>query len=268
MHPLSKIIMVIAACSVLLAAGAANASGKPDTSEVRSAKVYSGSLDLSGNGRLLALGVYQDTDGEGRSSWRIVVNGKTTVRLPKTEDGLYGPTVTVTQSDLNGDKRPELMLLRYNTGSSGAKAIDVFEPSKAWRNLFSVTPEFESHDPAYLVRYRGNGKVSFVGLQTGMKAVIVVDKSHYGDSDAKVEKMLEGIETWIDPVQDYEFGDFNHNSYTEITTVRRVIGVSHADTIALLKRRYVLRHGHYEADLETLTDATGRKTIAVKTIKR
>lgn len=39
------------------------------------------------------------------------------------------------------------------------------------------------------------------------------------------------ISSWVDPISDYEFKDTDGDGVMEITTMQRVIGISHPDTL-------------------------------------
>ena len=58
-------------------------------------------------------------------------------------------------------------------------------------------------DSRFKVKYIGDYKASFIDGKTGLNSIIVLDKKRY----TGMEKMVEKLKNWIDPIANYQFID-------------------------------------------------------------
>lgn len=216
--------------------------------------------DLQGDAAKEKVALYGEQTKEGMPlSWSLVVDGIEKVKLSH-EDGLYG-FGEAAFADVDGDQKVEVLLYRHSGGSAGAKGLNVYKTAEEnWQELFSVNNTLEAEDTRFEVKYMGNYYASFEDKETGLKSTIPLDKMQYKG----IEDMLNGISTWIDPVIDYSLVDHNGDGIKEIITLQRVIGVAHADTLALLKTTYKIEKGRYKAVTLTLCDNKDKPLAEVK----
>ena len=192
-------------------------------------------------------------------AWSLVVDNIEKVRL-STEDGLYF-FAEIKFADVDGDQQDEVLLYRQSSGSSGARALNIYKTSpQDWQELFASHQPEPADDERFLVKYLRDYYVHFEDKTTGLKSTISLDKDQYIGN----ENMLPGIATWIDPIIDYSLVDHNGDGVQEIVTIQRVIGVAHVDTIGLLKTTYRMESGHYRAVILTLCDRNDKPLAEAK----
>lgn len=214
--------------------------------------------DVYGDNNKEKIILYAEQNKSGMPvSWSLVVNGIEKVKLTSVEGGLYS-FAQVKFVDVDGDHDDEVLLYRQSSGSAGALGLNIYKPTaKDWQLLFAIENPFglssqsdNSSSQRYEVKYLGNYYASFEDKKTGLKSTITLDKAKYKG----MEDMLKNISTWVDPVVDYIIVDPDGDGIKDIITIQRVIGVAHADTLALLKTTYKLQNGKYKAITLTLTD--------------
>ncbi|WP_238442535.1 hypothetical protein [Desulforamulus reducens] len=192
-------------------------------------------------------------------SWSLVVNGIEKIKLSH-EGGLYS-FAEMNFVDIDGDKKEEVLLYRQSSGSAGAKGLNVYKPTEAkWQQVFSNVITTDMGQERFQVKYMGDYFVRFEDKETGLKAVIELNKKQYQG----IENMLKNISTWIDPIIDYSLVDHDGDGTKEIITLQRVIGISHADTIALLKTTYKMEQGQYKLISLTLCDYNDKPLAEAK----
>jgi len=209
--------------------------------------------DLYGDGNKEKIVFYRQDDEEGWPvAWTIVVDGYEMATLDGQE-GVY-TLADFKLQDVDGQGGPEVLFYRYNTGTSGAKGLNIFKPDKdRWDEMFDVPNPFDMDKERFEMNYLGDYRVSFKDKETGLEHTIELEKSRYNG----IEEMLEGIGTWVDPIAEYRIDDIDGDGVSEITTIQTVIGISHVDAIALLQTVYRLRNGVYQADKVMLTTYSG-----------
>lgn len=218
-------------------------------------------LNLLGDESPEKVVLYSEPNDSGMPvSFSLVVNNIEKVKLG-SEDGLYS-IAAVKFEDIDGDKNPEVLLYRSSTGSSGARGLNIYKPGEGdWPQLFGVAnPMYTDDDQRFKVKYIGDYYASFEDQETGLKTTIPLAKERYNG----IEDMLKGIATWIDPIAEYSLVDHDGDGKEEIITIQRVIGVAHADTIALLKTTYKLAGDGYQAVTLTLCDDKDKPLAEVK----
>ncbi len=210
--------------------------------------------DLNGDGSKEKIIFYERKNEQGMPvAWTIVVDGYEITALDG-EEGTY-TLADFKLQDVDGEDGPEVLFYRYNTGSAAAQSLNIFKLSpKGWGEIFSVRNYFNMGRDRFEMKYLGNYQVSFKDKETGFEHTIELEKSRYIGTDV----MLEDISTWVDPIAEYRIDDIDGDRVNEITTVQRVIGVAHVDTIAILQTVYQLRDGVYKADKVKLTSDTGQ----------
>lgn len=211
--------------------------------------------DLNGDGSKEKIIFYAQKNEQGMPiAWTIVVDGYDMATLDgQEEEGVY-TLADIALQDIDGEDGPEILFYRYSTGSAVAQGLNIFKPGKDnWGEMFNVPNPFGMGKDRFEIKYLGDYRVSFKDKETGLEHTIELKKSNYNGN----EEMLEGISTWIDPISEYRIDDIDGDGVNEITTVQRVIGVSHSDTIAILQTVYQLREGVYKADKVMLTTDTG-----------
>lgn len=216
--------------------------------------------DLLGDQREEKILLYAEQAKDGLPlAWALVVDDVEKVRLTP-EEGLYF-FAEMNLSDVDGDGQKEVLLYRQSSGSAGARALNIYQTTEdSWQEIFAVDHLAQTDDEHYQVKYLGDFYVSFEDKKTGLKSTIPLDKNQYQGS----EEMLNNITTWIDPVAAYSLVDHDGDGCQEIVTLQRVIGVSHVDTIALLKTTYYMTNGHYQAVNLALCDNKNKILAEVK----
>jgi hypothetical protein len=196
----------------------------------------------------------------------LTVDGDEKVNL-RLEDGYTSGELGF--ASLDGGRAGDVLLYQDCTGSCGAKLLEVYRPSRgAWQRIFAAPDDPQCYNigpdnKRYAVKYLGDYQVSFADRQTGLQAVIELDRAtHQG-----MENLLGRISTWVDPIADYRF-TVNGNGAQEIITVQRVIGVAHPDTIAELRTTYKLESGQYRPVSEALTTPADPVTGAVQVLSQ
>ncbi|MEG6523277.1 hypothetical protein [Desulfotomaculum sp. 1211_IL3151] len=204
--------------------------------------------------------LYVEETPEGMpQSWSLVVDGVEKVKLFH-EDGLYS-FAKLALADIDNDQRDEVLLYRQSSGSAGAMGLNVYKASENnLQQIFSNENEMNPSSPRFEVKYMGDYYVKFEDKETGLKAVIELDQKQYSN----LEDMLNNIATWIDPIADYSLVDYNDDGIKEIITIQRVIGISHADTIGLLKTTFKMDQNQYKATTLTLCDSKDKPLAEVK----
>lgn len=204
----------------------------------------------------IVLSVYQDTYGLPLS-WNITVDGQKMLDLGRDDYDL----ADIKFKDIDGDRRDEILVYRYSTGSAGTLGLNIYKPEASkWKELFAVKNLFDLPSKRFKIKYTGNYRVSFEDPETGLKATIPLEKERYKES----EDLLPKITSWVDPISDYEFKDTDGDGVMEITTVQRVIGISHPDTIALFKTMYKMHNQKYRVAMVSLYNDNGRLLARVK----
>lgn len=192
-------------------------------------------------------------------AWTVMVDGYEMVTLD-SQDGCY-TLADFKLQDVDGKDGPEVLIYRYCTGSSGAQGLNIFKPGKdGWSEIFKVSNDFSMGEDRFEIKYLGNYRVSFKDKETGLGHIIELEKSVYSECEA----MLEDISTWVDPIAEYRIEDTDGNGVKEITTVQRVCGITHPDTIAILNTVYQLRSGVYQTDKVVLTNNVGQLLAETK----
>lgn len=206
----------------------------------------------------ITLYVEESTKGMPQS-WSLVVDSVEKVKL-FPEDGLFF-FAKLALADIDNDQRDEVLLYRQSSGSAGAMGLNIYKASENnLQQIFCNKNEMDPSSPRFEVKYIGDYYVKFEDKETGLKAVIELDPKQYSDR----EDMLHNIATWIDPIADYSLVDYNDDGTKEIITIQRVIGISHADTIGLLKTTYRMDQGQYKAATLTLCDSKDKPLAEVK----
>ena len=210
--------------------------------------------DLNGDGGKEKIIFYERKNEQGMPvAWTIMVDGYEMAALDG-EEGIY-TLADFKLQDVDGKDGPEVLFYRYNTGSAAALSLNIFKTApKGWIEIFSVHNTFDMGRDRFEMRYLGDYQVSFKDKETGLEHIIKLEKSRYTSTYA----MLKDISTWVDPISEYRIDDIDGDRVNEITTVQRVIGIAHVDTIATLQTVYRLRNGVYKADRIKLTYDTGQ----------
>ncbi len=214
--------------------------------------------DVLGQGKMqtIVLSVYEDTYG-APLSWIITVDGQKMLNLSRDDYDM----ADFKFKDIDGDQRDEILVYRGSGGSAGAGGLNVYKPGTGkWKELFAVKNLFDLPSKRFQMKYIGNYRVSFEDQETGLKATIPLVKERYQG----MENSLPQITSWVDPISDYEIKDIDGDGVVEITTMQRVIGISHPDTIALFKTRYKMHNQEFRADLVSLYNDNGRLLAQVK----
>ncbi|SHK42549.1 hypothetical protein [Desulforamulus aeronauticus] len=216
--------------------------------------------------------LYAEQDKNGMPiAWSVVVDDVEKIKLPVKEEGLYS-FADLKFEDVDGDHKNEVLVYRQSSGSAGAMGLAIYKPQEgagAWQLLFAIEDPFDyasgsetgqENNARFEVKYAGDYYVVFKDHQTGLKSTIPLAKEEYKGS----ESLLQTISTWIDPIIDYSLVDHDGNGVKEIITLQRVIGISHVDTLALLKTTYQLKGGYYQAVSLTLYDNKDKPLAEVK----
>lgn len=223
--------------------------------------------DLDGDGGKSTLALNARVDEYGNPlDWYVLQDGAEKARLKQDEPGTFSASAELQAEDLDGDGKPEVLIYRRCSGSAGAVGLTVFSPSRQWEALFSIDDPFASGggpggtaNDRYETTYAGDGRVLFVDKQAGLQAMLTLDMKKYDAMDEKtVSRWLEQMEAWVDPVSEYGFADEDGDGVREIVTVQRIIGISHPDTIGLLKTTYRLERDGYRAISEAVFDEENR----------
>lgn len=202
-------------------------------------------------------------------AWSVVVDGVEKLKLPAQEEGLYS-FADLKLEDVDGDHKSEVLVYRQSSGSAGAMGLAIYKPQEgAWLSLFNIEDPFDyaygdatgnENKARFEVKYSGDYYAVFKDQQTGLNSTIQLNKEEYKDT----ADMLPNITTWIDPIIDYSLVDYDGDGIKEIITIQRVIGISHVDTLALLKTTYRLKEGQYQAEALTLFDNNDKPLAEVK----
>lgn len=213
--------------------------------------------DLDGDGRLNTVELVVQADDYGNpTEWTVTADGEKKAELTMEEPGLFGIMSMLALDDLDGDGKPEALVYRYSTGSSGAAGLHVFSPSQDWKHIFEIGNPFEygseGREGAFEVEYSGGFIASFEDTKTGLSGKLRLDASKYG-----AETDLNKLSTWIDPVSEYEIMDTDNDGVKEITAVQRVIGVFHADTIGYVHTTFDWDGGRYRKARQSLYNENG-----------
>lgn len=191
--------------------------------------------------------------------WRIICDKKEIVSM-YNEDGLYTLS-KIDSQDVNGDGNQEILVYRYSTGSGGATGLNIFQYAlDEWKEIFAIKNPVDYMQGNYHVKYDSNYIVKFTDKASGKYYPILLEKENY----VGIEEMLNGISTWIDPISDYDITDLDGDGVAEVVTTQRVIGVSHPDTIALLKTTYKIVGETYIAILTALHGSTGNLLFEIE----
>jgi hypothetical protein len=233
-------------------------------SEVRIAAIES---DVIGDGGKSTLELYASLDEYGNPLvWSVRQNGVEKARLEQNEPGTFSADAVLQTEDLDGDGKREVLIYRRSSGSAGAVGLTVLGPSRQWTALFSLDDPFAlgggsggTAGDRYETAYAGDHRVLFADKQTGLQALLALDMKKYEAMDEQaVDRWLNRMEAWVDPISEYRLTDEDGDGVREIVTVQRIIGISHPDTIGLLKTTYRLEGDEYRAVSEALFDDEGR----------
>ena len=239
-------------------------------SEVRIAAIES---DVIGDGGKSTLELYASLDEYGNPLvWSVRQNGVEKARLEQNEPGTFSADAVLQTEDLDGDGKREVLIYRRSSGSAGAVGLTVLGPSRQWTALFSLDDPFAlgggsggTAEGRYAVTYAGDGRVRFVDAQAHLDALLPLDMEKYELMDkTAVNRWLERMEAWIDPVSEYVVADEDGDGVSEIVTVQRIIGISHPDTIGFLKTTYRLEINGYKAVSEAVFDGQDRLVEQVR----
>jgi hypothetical protein len=231
--------------------------------------------DLSGNGHRskLDLSVLLD-ENSNPLAWILKVDGKETIKLPPAEEGLFGSRAELKQEDIDHSGTPKVLIFRRSTGTGGATGLNIYNPADSWKEIFAIQTGSEiggswgTNAERFEVKYLGNFKVSFKDIQAGLRATIPLNAKTYESMDAdQVKRWLTELTAWVDPISDYNIQDLDGDGVKEIVAVQRVIGISHPDTIALLKTTYKLQKGIYVKQKESIYNGEGSKLLGSVRVK-
>ncbi|GAB6179756.1 hypothetical protein JCM14036_10750 [Desulfotomaculum defluvii] len=216
--------------------------------------------NIFGDKTLEKIILYVEETPEGMpKSWSLVIEGVEKIKLFH-EDGLFS-FAKIAFADIDNDQREEILFYRQSSGSAGATGLNVYKISeRKLQQIFANNNEFEPSAQRFVVKYMDDFYVKFEDKETGLKSVIELDPDQYSG----MENMLPNIATWVDPIVDYSLVDYNDDGNKEIITIQRVIGISHADTIGLLKTTYKMDQGQYKATTQTLCDSRDKPLAEVK----
>jgi hypothetical protein len=224
--------------------------------------LQSAQRDLYGDGKKENVILYIQNEDNWPRYLRLMVDGDEKVRL-RLEDGYTLGDVQF--ADLDNDGVDDVLLYQDCTGSSGARLLDVYRPSRGpWQRIFAAPYNAGDFNNRYVVKYIGDYQMSFVDQQTWLKSMIKLDReTHQG-----MEDLLEQSHPWVDPIADYRFTDVDGDGAHEIIAIQRVVGVAHVDTIAELRTTYKLEDGMYRPILEALTTPGDPVTGAVRVLSK
>jgi hypothetical protein len=229
--------------------------------------LQSAQRDLYGDGNQEHVMLFLQNEDTWPRYLRLTVDGEEKVTLRLAEGYDLGD---MEFADLDGGRVGDVLLYQDCTGSSGARLLEVYRPSRgAWQQIFAAPddPQCYNIGPAnkrYAVKYLGDYRVSFADRRTGLQSVISLDRAaHQG-----MEGLLGRISTWVDPIADYRFTDVNDDGAHEIITIQRVIGIAHWDTIAEVRTTYKLENGQYRPLSEALTTPADSVTGAVRVLSQ
>ena len=188
--------------------------------------------DLFGTGSLnnIILNAYGVSDSDPLF-WVLNVDGVQRGALIQPNGGIYGPGTRLEARDITEDGNPELLIYRYNHGTSSGVGLHIYSPVMGWEPIFTLENPFgisAGDDSRFKVKYSGNYIVQFFDQFTGLKAQIALDPERYREQ----EMYLKTISTWVEPVSEYVVES------AKITASARIIGISHPDTLALLRTTY------------------------------
>lgn len=228
-----------------------NSERKPDNPSETFEMVKEVEHDLLDLGKMqtIALYVYQDAY-RAPQSWFITVDGEKMLALGRDDYDM----ADIDFKDVDGDKHDEILVARGSGGSAGAGGLNIYKPAAdKWQELFAAKNIFDLPSKRFKVNYFGDFQVGFEDSETGFKTTIPLVKDRYKG----MENLLPQINSWVDPISNYEVKDIDGDGVMEIVTTQRVIGISHADTIALLKTMYKMRNQTYQAKTVSLYDDRG-----------
>lgn len=215
-------------------------------------------LELPGQDNLL-LRIVKDKQTPVQYEWTFLQKGVEKAKLPDWSGGTVRTKVMA--QDLDGDKRPEVLVYRYGSGSGGVMALNVYGTGKGgWQELLSALPDWQHENTRFQVRYIGNNQVEFRDFDTGMRARIPLDPSRYQDMLPDLQKsgetldefLSKHIRDWVDPWSSYKVTDLDQNGIKEIVAYQDVIGYTHPDRLATLATQFELKNGRYQPTLYTL----------------
>jgi ribosomal protein L25 (general stress protein Ctc) len=229
-------------------------------------------VDLDGDGQKSKLVITVQMDANSNLlTWIIIENDEEKIQLTPADEGLFGPRAEMKLDDIDGFGKPMVLVFRRSTGTGGATGLTVVNPSGDWNKLLDLKTETDlgssmvPNSTRYEMKYVGDYKVSFKDNKVGITATIALDPMRYESMDAnKIDQWLQGIRTWVDPISDYEIRDSDGDGIKEIIAIQRVIGVSHPDTIDLLKTTYKLRQGKFHEYSEEMYSSDGKLIKSVE----
>lgn len=197
-------------------------------------------------------------DYRPQTRWQLWVKNQKLLELDN-QDNLYD-FAEISWQDLDGDKYSELLVYRINRGSGAGRGLNIYKlQEKSLSTLLETDPGFEDQAD-FSVNYLGSYQVHFQSRSIGIDTIIKLNPDSY---KGLAETELQKINTWVDPIAEYQIEDLDHDGQKEITGIRRVIGMSHPDTIASLRLDYKLSHDKQKYDLVsyTLNDADGKQIV-------
>ncbi|WP_166243303.1 hypothetical protein [Paenibacillus turpanensis] len=181
--------------------------------------------------------------------------------LEQPDDGVYGAGASLETKDLDGDGRLEVLVYRYNTGTSGAVGLTAFQTGVVWKPIFAVDNPFDyaasdSPEDRFRVTPTGGFKAQLTDVQSGLTAMLPLDpKTYEGMDEQDLQKWLNHIGTWVDPMIEYTITDLDQDGKQEIVTKQPVIGFSHPDWIGFIEFTFGLgEDGVYEPVKEAFYD--------------
>lgn len=235
----------------------ARQTARPDRSKDKTVKAKSMYLvknlkgDIYGNREPEDITLYIKKDKNGFPlSLQVFINGQQRI----TEQLKEGYTMADCRVEgLDADRPGELLVYQCCTGSSGAMLLDVYRVSNNNTQLIYAIPEIPwdqcNSNERFETRYLGNYQVSFREKQSGLHAVVSLEKEIY----AGREGQLSQLTTWVDPYSNYIFKDIDGDGVKEITAQASVIGLCHVDLVAHLNTIFNLENGKYEPLKQSLT---------------
>lgn len=205
-------------------------------------------LDQAGEEKEISYYVTQNPDGMPLY-WTLKVDDRDII-CAGNDEGYFSHS-RLDFKDVDGDGLPEVLLYRYNTGSAGGQGIIILKPQEGnWTEILSVGQFNQVGTERFQMEYLGDYKVSFLDRISKLQSYIPLEREKYQG----MEELLEGIDTWVDPVSEIVLADLDNDGIQEVVTLQRVIGVSHVDTIATWRTTYELENGCYKAAKVSLMD--------------
>jgi DNA-dependent RNA polymerase auxiliary subunit epsilon len=204
-------------------------------------------VDLNGDGKIEVIDLLskkRDSNQE-EYEWKLMVEGKQ-AGIFDNKDELYH-LANIEFADLLNKGSQEILLYLKSTGSAETTGLNIFRLNKNETKQIFTDPNtdasnyYENVKKRFQMKYKGNYQVEFIDKLSGLTTTIPLSKDRYKDlpDQEEVKKRLYKIYTWVDPVSNYQFNNVSANKPKEIITLQTVNGISHVDTIAYFKTKYL-----------------------------